>query len=239
MWSDPKSDVIRYVGKGLMRRPYEHLGNSRAQYQLGRMLNKRVREGFSPTPNIALYTNDEQEAFDLEISLIKKYGREDLGTGPLFNKTDGGEGSSGLSEEARKKKSEFWKQFHKDNPTFASDRLKERYSKPNPKTNSEGQKAHYAIEENRIKLSKAIKKSYEEHPEIGDKISKSIKITLAKPEVKEKRSAASKEVCSRPEVIAKRVATAKINGQSEEGKAMAKARSLASWATRRARMANV
>lgn len=37
----------------------------------------------------------EQEAMDLEIALIKKYGRKDLGTGILINLSNGGEGASG------------------------------------------------------------------------------------------------------------------------------------------------
>ena len=37
----------------------------------------------------------EQEAMDLEILLIEKYGRKDLGTGILINLSNGGEGASG------------------------------------------------------------------------------------------------------------------------------------------------
>ena len=48
---------------------------------------------------------NEIDAFELEISLIEKYGRKDLGTGILRNMTNGGEGCSGriLTEELRNK----------------------------------------------------------------------------------------------------------------------------------------
>jgi len=51
---------------------------------------------------------DWEEAKNIEILLIEKYGRKDLGKGNLVNMTDGGEGSPGviISEETRKKISE-------------------------------------------------------------------------------------------------------------------------------------
>ncbi len=47
----------------------------------------------------------EEEAFKHEIYMISIFGRKDLGTGILYNMTNGGEGASGLirSEETRKK----------------------------------------------------------------------------------------------------------------------------------------
>ena len=53
----------------------------------------------------------EQDAFDLEILYILMFGRKDLDTGILRNKTDGGDGASGtiVSPETRRKRSERMK----------------------------------------------------------------------------------------------------------------------------------
>ena len=48
----------------------------------------------------------EEEAFKHEIYMIAVFGRKDLGTGILYNKTDGGDGSSNPSVETRRKMSE-------------------------------------------------------------------------------------------------------------------------------------
>ena len=76
-----------YIGKGTGFRAY-----SKRTY---RPLDKK---------RIQILVKDlsEQEAFLLEKKLIKKYGRQDIGTGTLKNKTDGGEGGS-KSPATRKK----------------------------------------------------------------------------------------------------------------------------------------
>jgi hypothetical protein len=76
-----------YIGKGsgfraYCKRPYRPKDKSRI---------KIIKDNLT-----------EEEAFNLEINLIEQYGRQDLGTGILKNKTDGGEGCS-LSDETKQK----------------------------------------------------------------------------------------------------------------------------------------
>jgi hypothetical protein len=83
-----KSDnVIFYVGKGHDNRAWSK--RSRNNHWKNTVKNhglevKLIAENIS-----------EEKAFELEKTLIKFYGRKDLGLGTLVNWTDGGEGSSG------------------------------------------------------------------------------------------------------------------------------------------------
>ena len=94
----PNDGKIFYIGKGCDRRAYEH--ESRNKHW--RAIVKKYG-GF--TVEIIHDDLDDTLAKMLECSYIHCYGREDLKEGPLANKTDGGEGTSGrkYSKETRAK----------------------------------------------------------------------------------------------------------------------------------------
>ena len=78
-----------------------------------------------PKNRIIIENNlSEQDAWNLEVELIKHYGRKDLGTGSLLNKTEGGIGGdtslyrnyTPMSEETKQKLSYTKKQQNKKPP---------------------------------------------------------------------------------------------------------------------------
>ncbi len=91
---------------------YQYLRESGLPYYVGKGSNKRAwRKGkneFKP-PNdlsridIIIEGVTEETAFRIEKQLIQWWGRKDLGTGILSNRTDGGEGSANFSEATRQK----------------------------------------------------------------------------------------------------------------------------------------
>ena len=93
------TNEIFYIGIGDSNRPY--VKNKRTSYW-NNIVNKcgyKVEILFSDLTM--------EEAKNIEISLIKKYGRKDLNTGSLINMTDGGDGRINIivSEETRKRQS--------------------------------------------------------------------------------------------------------------------------------------
>jgi hypothetical protein len=81
-----------YVGKGKGKRAW----------------NRTARAILPPIDNSKIQIVDhmlsEDEAFNLEIALVEKYGRKDLGTGILRNCTNGGEGTSGHIQTMKRRK---------------------------------------------------------------------------------------------------------------------------------------
>jgi len=100
-----------YVGKGKNNRYLKHLhynDSSIKTLNIKTILNENLK------PIIIKYKENliECEAFKLEIDFIKNIRRIDLGTGPLYNRTSGGDGLAGEknpmygkhhSEEAKQK----------------------------------------------------------------------------------------------------------------------------------------
>ena len=75
---------------------YLYLRNDDTPYYCGKGKGARAfRKGAANNIKIVAIHLTEAEAFILEIRLIQLYGRKDLGTGILNNRTAGGEGSSG------------------------------------------------------------------------------------------------------------------------------------------------
>ena len=100
---------------------YAYLREDRTPYYIGKGTGKRIfekrkrccRPAKDKSRIIFLKQNiTEEEAFKHEIYMIAVFGRKDLGTGILHNRTDGGDGTSGMvhSEETKDKMRESGKQ---------------------------------------------------------------------------------------------------------------------------------
>ena len=95
---------------------YAYLREDRTPYYIGKGTKGRIystHRKFKPPKDksriIFLKQNlTEEEAFRHEVYMIAVFGRKDLGTGILHNRTNGGEGPSGAirSDKTRKKMSE-------------------------------------------------------------------------------------------------------------------------------------
>jgi hypothetical protein len=90
-----------YIGKGCKNRDAQHEALARCNHKKGYLYNWMRKyhslNGVWPRPFRLAEGLTEKEAFEFEIGLIGFYGRIDLKTGCLFNRTDGGEGCYGKS----------------------------------------------------------------------------------------------------------------------------------------------
>ncbi len=97
-----------YVGKGIGQRVLHHVSEARNHAtRLTHKLNTIraiERRGEAVLYSLSGAFGDEREAHQHEMLLIRQLGRFDLGLGPLTNQTDGGEGGSNPSLEARSRR---------------------------------------------------------------------------------------------------------------------------------------
>jgi hypothetical protein len=95
-----------YVGQGNKDRPFKHIKRALRGQHTNLHLARIIRGTKGKLPVCVIRTGlTRKEAVEMEMALIKVIGREDLGTGPLVNRTDGGEGPTNMifSKSARKK----------------------------------------------------------------------------------------------------------------------------------------
>jgi hypothetical protein len=143
---------------------YAYLREDKTPYYIGKGKGDRInskKRSIKPPKDksriIYLKQNlTEEEAFKHEIYMIDVFGRKDLGTGILYNRTYGGEGSSGaiISDETRRKLSEA----NKGNTNF----LGKNHSEEHKRKMSELNKGKTLSDETRKKLSEAHKNTSEQ-----------------------------------------------------------------------------
>jgi hypothetical protein len=107
-----------YIGKGRGKRYLKHLHNNK-KTKLTNLNKFLITNNIVPCYSILEYFNNEADAFKREIELIATVGRENIDTGPLYNLTNGGEGSAGivLTNEQKENRSKsmliFWNSLDK------------------------------------------------------------------------------------------------------------------------------
>lgn len=99
-----------YVGKGSGRRMYSHLSEKEEKSTNTHKTRKiaKIREKFdikSFIVKVGAECNEFISSCCMEPFLIQTIGRDDLGTGPLTNKSAGGDGITARSDETKRKQS--------------------------------------------------------------------------------------------------------------------------------------
>jgi len=123
------TNEVFYIGIGNEKRPYNKIDRNKYWHNI---VNKVGYEIEILQENLSW-----EDACKVEINLIKKYGRKDIGNGLLVNMTDGGEGFTGThtintKEKISKSKIENYKnlELRKKLSKIAKDRLEDSTKNP-------------------------------------------------------------------------------------------------------------
>lgn len=218
VYRDPrplKKDQPVYVGKGMGTRDLSHWSRGSHNKPFQDFISHLKLRGLVSLVERVLETENEQEAFAKEMQLIELYGRRDLQTGTLFNRTDGGEGPSGYIR--TKEENEVTGRFSK-----------EHWQKPEYRARViAGQIAAQNTPEALAIKSINSKKVWAEK---GDVMITNITIARNTVASKAKTSAQAKAQWANPEYAAMQKANNKEIANREEVKAAKKAASKALWA---------
>ena len=174
-----------YIGKGHKGRwKYHFKENS----QLIELIKQKLK---TQSLRVAIIKDNltEEKAFELEMKLIKKYGRRDLGIGKLYNKSDGGEGEAGRihSKEHKRKLSIAskinWKERDRNIPESVKNKISKtlkgkRKSKETKRKMSEANIGKTLSLEHRNKISESNKGRIS--PRKGVKLSNKTKLKMSK-----------------------------------------------------------
>jgi len=177
---------------------YAYLREDRTPYYIGKGQSNRAYrrryKGIKPPKDksrILILKNNltEEEAFRHEVYMIAVFGRKDLGTGILHNRTDGGEGMSGFifSEESKRKISEANKNPSKETRKKMSEAQKGKIPWNKGKPHSQESKRKMS-EARKGKGKRKRKKGIVVSKETKEKMSKAQKGRTHSEETKEKLS---------------------------------------------------
>lgn len=167
---DPRTDLPFYIGKGKDNRVYFHFSEkSRAKSENPKKYDKiqKIRkDGYEPRIRIVEYFQNENEAYEYEESLIKKYGRKDIDVGGVL---------TNICESSRppKLKGRTYKELYGED---WENQIQKRLKTKKERGNYGGVKKH--TEETKRKISEKV--SGENNPRFGIKMSDEIKEKIRK-----------------------------------------------------------
>jgi hypothetical protein len=241
-----KNSQIIYVGKGQGQRAYAHWEKVVHQNRgFGAVLAKLRQLGLAPLISIVKEFTEEAEAFVEEMRLIAELGRRDLGTGTLFNLTDGGEGTAGALRTVEWKANIRASNSTPFNTAQSAEMMRKRWADPEYRAKTTaairealkdpgviarreaGKAAFVDTPEFRAVMSRATSKMWED-PEYFEKVRAAQLIAQNRPDVTAKRSAAS---IKRWETVGdKMAANIKVARSTDASKAKTSAQAKAQWA---------